>query len=214
MNSEICKKKPRCPVITKSDICDKFTTSWHQGMFRCISDKYVKLITYFPLFMCFSVSQGFASELSQEVQTLGIPAEVIDMKDYDPDDRLADEVSKVQTRPIFTPGFLQSRENFQNWSLHGLILRLQTSLLFCTSLLLSRGTGSTVAWQPSQPIEWKCFTGRREDILASIIIPTRDPPIYRPADLLVPISLILGNWWFLHVKPTFSTDFIDLGKGI
>uniref|UniRef100_M4AFB1 S-adenosyl-L-methionine-dependent tRNA 4-demethylwyosine synthase TYW1 n=1 Tax=Xiphophorus maculatus TaxID=8083 RepID=M4AFB1_XIPMA len=39
-------------------------------------------------------AKGFASELSQEVQTLGIPAEVIDMKDYDPDDRLADEVSK------------------------------------------------------------------------------------------------------------------------
>ncbi|XP_054883755.1 S-adenosyl-L-methionine-dependent tRNA 4-demethylwyosine synthase TYW1 isoform X2 [Poeciliopsis prolifica] len=40
-------------------------------------------------------AKGFASELSQEVQTLGFPAEVIDMKDYDPDDRLADEcVSK------------------------------------------------------------------------------------------------------------------------
>ncbi|XP_045930110.1 S-adenosyl-L-methionine-dependent tRNA 4-demethylwyosine synthase TYW1 [Micropterus dolomieu] len=33
----------------------------------------------------------FAKELSEEVKTLGIPAEVIDMKDYDPDDRLADE---------------------------------------------------------------------------------------------------------------------------
>lgn len=86
-------------------------------MFKCISDKYVKLITYFPLSLCFSVSQGFASELSQEVQTLGIPAEVIDMKDYDPDDRLADEVSKVQTRPIFTSGFLQSRENCQSLEL-------------------------------------------------------------------------------------------------
>uniref|UniRef100_A0A3B3YXL3 S-adenosyl-L-methionine-dependent tRNA 4-demethylwyosine synthase TYW1 n=1 Tax=Poecilia mexicana TaxID=48701 RepID=A0A3B3YXL3_9TELE len=40
-------------------------------------------------------AKGFASELSQEVQALGIPAEVIDMKDFDPDDRLADEcVSK------------------------------------------------------------------------------------------------------------------------
>uniref|UniRef100_A0A3Q2PLV6 S-adenosyl-L-methionine-dependent tRNA 4-demethylwyosine synthase-like n=1 Tax=Fundulus heteroclitus TaxID=8078 RepID=A0A3Q2PLV6_FUNHE len=37
-------------------------------------------------------AKGFASELSEEVQTLGIPVEVIDMKDYDPDDRLADEV--------------------------------------------------------------------------------------------------------------------------
>ncbi|XP_036005758.1 S-adenosyl-L-methionine-dependent tRNA 4-demethylwyosine synthase TYW1 isoform X2 [Fundulus heteroclitus] len=36
-------------------------------------------------------AKGFASELSEEVQTLGIPVEVIDMKDYDPDDRLADE---------------------------------------------------------------------------------------------------------------------------
>lgn len=27
------------------------------------------------------------------MKALGIPAEVIDMKDYDPDDRLADEVS-------------------------------------------------------------------------------------------------------------------------
>ncbi|XP_069566530.1 S-adenosyl-L-methionine-dependent tRNA 4-demethylwyosine synthase TYW1 isoform X1 [Brachyistius frenatus] len=38
---------------------------------------------------------GFAKELSEEVKTLGLAAEVIDMKDYDPDDRLADEgVSK------------------------------------------------------------------------------------------------------------------------
>lgn len=39
--------------------------------------------------------QAFANELSEEVKTLGIPAEVIDMKDYDPDDQLADEVSLV-----------------------------------------------------------------------------------------------------------------------
>ncbi|KAM9733441.1 LOW QUALITY PROTEIN: S-adenosyl-L-methionine-dependent tRNA 4-demethylwyosine synthase TYW1 [Menidia menidia] len=40
-------------------------------------------------------AKGFARELSEEVKTLGFPAEVIDMKDYDPDDRLADEcVSK------------------------------------------------------------------------------------------------------------------------
>ncbi|XP_070762325.1 S-adenosyl-L-methionine-dependent tRNA 4-demethylwyosine synthase TYW1 [Enoplosus armatus] len=36
-------------------------------------------------------AKGFAKELSEEVKTLGIPAEVIDMKDYDPDDQLADE---------------------------------------------------------------------------------------------------------------------------
>uniref|UniRef100_A0A3Q3WCM8 S-adenosyl-L-methionine-dependent tRNA 4-demethylwyosine synthase TYW1 n=1 Tax=Mola mola TaxID=94237 RepID=A0A3Q3WCM8_MOLML len=38
-----------------------------------------------------SFVQGFAQELSDEVKTLGIPAEVIDMKDYDPDDQLAEE---------------------------------------------------------------------------------------------------------------------------
>ncbi|XP_070685093.1 S-adenosyl-L-methionine-dependent tRNA 4-demethylwyosine synthase TYW1 [Pempheris klunzingeri] len=36
-------------------------------------------------------AKGFAKELSEEVKALGLPAEVIDMKDYDPDDRLADE---------------------------------------------------------------------------------------------------------------------------
>uniref|UniRef100_A0A4W6CWJ8 S-adenosyl-L-methionine-dependent tRNA 4-demethylwyosine synthase TYW1 n=1 Tax=Lates calcarifer TaxID=8187 RepID=A0A4W6CWJ8_LATCA len=36
-------------------------------------------------------AKGFAVELSEEVKTLGIPAEVTDMKDYDPDDQLADE---------------------------------------------------------------------------------------------------------------------------
>ncbi|KAK5601152.1 S-adenosyl-L-methionine-dependent tRNA 4-demethylwyosine synthase [Crenichthys baileyi] len=40
-------------------------------------------------------AKGFATELSEEVENLGISAEVIDMKDYDPDDRLVDEcVSK------------------------------------------------------------------------------------------------------------------------
>ncbi|XP_073347734.1 S-adenosyl-L-methionine-dependent tRNA 4-demethylwyosine synthase TYW1 [Pagrus major] len=38
-------------------------------------------------------AKGFAQELSEEVKTLGLPAEVIDMKDYDPDDQLADECS-------------------------------------------------------------------------------------------------------------------------
>uniref|UniRef100_A0AAX7UKS4 S-adenosyl-L-methionine-dependent tRNA 4-demethylwyosine synthase TYW1 n=1 Tax=Astatotilapia calliptera TaxID=8154 RepID=A0AAX7UKS4_ASTCA len=36
-------------------------------------------------------AKGFANELSEEVKSLGLPAEVIDMKDYDPDDQLADE---------------------------------------------------------------------------------------------------------------------------
>ncbi|KAM6932940.1 S-adenosyl-L-methionine-dependent tRNA 4-demethylwyosine synthase TYW1 [Xenentodon cancila] len=36
-------------------------------------------------------AKGFAKVLSEEVKSLGVPAEVIDMKDYDPDDRLADE---------------------------------------------------------------------------------------------------------------------------
>uniref|UniRef100_A0A665U164 S-adenosyl-L-methionine-dependent tRNA 4-demethylwyosine synthase TYW1 n=1 Tax=Echeneis naucrates TaxID=173247 RepID=A0A665U164_ECHNA len=38
-----------------------------------------------------SIVQGFAKELSEEVTNLGIPSEVIDMKDYDPDDQLPDE---------------------------------------------------------------------------------------------------------------------------
>lgn len=33
---------------------------------------------------------------------MGIPAEVIDMKDYDPDDQLADEVSQVQREDAFS----------------------------------------------------------------------------------------------------------------
>ncbi|XP_051254021.1 S-adenosyl-L-methionine-dependent tRNA 4-demethylwyosine synthase TYW1 [Dicentrarchus labrax] len=36
-------------------------------------------------------AKAFAKELSEEVKASGIPAEVIDMKDYDPDDQLADE---------------------------------------------------------------------------------------------------------------------------
>ncbi|XP_071378603.1 S-adenosyl-L-methionine-dependent tRNA 4-demethylwyosine synthase TYW1 [Centroberyx affinis] len=36
-------------------------------------------------------AKGFAKELSEEVKALDIPAEVIDMQDYDPDDQLADE---------------------------------------------------------------------------------------------------------------------------
>lgn len=39
--------------------------------------------------------QGFARELAEEVRGAGFQAEVIDMKDYDPDDRLAEEVSHV-----------------------------------------------------------------------------------------------------------------------
>lgn len=33
---------------------------------------------------------------------MGIPAEVIDMKDYDPDDQLADEVRQVQREDAFS----------------------------------------------------------------------------------------------------------------
>ncbi|KAG7217591.1 hypothetical protein INR49_021277 [Caranx melampygus] len=36
-------------------------------------------------------AKGFAMELSEEVKNLGVAAEVTDMKDYDPDDQLADE---------------------------------------------------------------------------------------------------------------------------
>ncbi|KAM4627157.1 S-adenosyl-L-methionine-dependent tRNA 4-demethylwyosine synthase TYW1 [Polymixia lowei] len=36
-------------------------------------------------------AKGFAKELAKEVRALDIPAEVINMKEYDPDDRLADE---------------------------------------------------------------------------------------------------------------------------
>nr|XP_046245829.1 S-adenosyl-L-methionine-dependent tRNA 4-demethylwyosine synthase TYW1 isoform X2 [Scatophagus argus] len=36
-------------------------------------------------------AKGFAKELSEDVKALGVPAEAIDMKDYDPDDHLADE---------------------------------------------------------------------------------------------------------------------------
>ncbi|KAJ7995621.1 hypothetical protein DPEC_G00246480 [Dallia pectoralis] len=38
-------------------------------------------------------AKGFATELEKEVKALGIPAQGIDMKDYDPDDRLGDECS-------------------------------------------------------------------------------------------------------------------------
>ena len=36
------------------------------------------------------------------MKALGLPAEVIDMKDYDPDDQLADEVSQVQREDVFS----------------------------------------------------------------------------------------------------------------
>lgn len=42
----------------------------------------------------FSCVQGFANILSDDLNTLGIAAEVIDMEDYDPDDQLTDEVRK------------------------------------------------------------------------------------------------------------------------
>lgn len=40
---------------------------------------------------------------------LGIPAEVIDMKDYDPDDQLADEVRRVQRDDAFFPCLVKDR---------------------------------------------------------------------------------------------------------
>uniref|UniRef100_A0A4W6CX79 S-adenosyl-L-methionine-dependent tRNA 4-demethylwyosine synthase TYW1 n=1 Tax=Lates calcarifer TaxID=8187 RepID=A0A4W6CX79_LATCA len=49
------------------------------------------LLLISPLHLDSLFVQGFAVELSEEVKTLGIPAEVTDMKDYDPDDQLADE---------------------------------------------------------------------------------------------------------------------------
>lgn len=36
-------------------------------------------------------AKGFAKELSDEVEALGLPSDLIDMKGYDPDDQLADE---------------------------------------------------------------------------------------------------------------------------
>lgn len=45
--------------------------------------------------------QGFAVELSEAVKKSGVPAEVIDIKDYDPDDQLADEVSHGLKRRCF-----------------------------------------------------------------------------------------------------------------
>ncbi|KAM9318067.1 S-adenosyl-L-methionine-dependent tRNA 4-demethylwyosine synthase TYW1 isoform 2-T2 [Pholidichthys leucotaenia] len=40
-------------------------------------------------------AKGFANELSEAVKSLGVPADIIDMKEYDPEDQLADEcVSK------------------------------------------------------------------------------------------------------------------------
>ncbi|XP_064425076.1 S-adenosyl-L-methionine-dependent tRNA 4-demethylwyosine synthase TYW1 [Latimeria chalumnae] len=38
-------------------------------------------------------AKGFAKVLSNEIQPLGLPSEVIDMKDYDPDDCLVDETT-------------------------------------------------------------------------------------------------------------------------
>lgn len=38
-------------------------------------------------------AQGFARELAEDVQALGFQSDVIDLKDYDPEDKLSDEVS-------------------------------------------------------------------------------------------------------------------------
>lgn len=58
-----------------------------------------------------SLVQGFAQELSGEVKTLGIQAEVIDMKDYDPDDQLAEEVRQVQIPISTSVGFKNLMKN-------------------------------------------------------------------------------------------------------
>lgn len=52
---------------------------------------YVTCITFFP--------QGFSRELAEEVQALGFQSEVIDLKDYDPEDKLSDEVSCCDHEP-------------------------------------------------------------------------------------------------------------------
>lgn len=69
-----------------------------QASFRLHRDKLLYYIGlyFFPHFWILSCVQGFANILSDEVKTLGIAAEVIDMKDYDPDDQLAEEVRKVE----------------------------------------------------------------------------------------------------------------------
>lgn len=46
---------------------------------------------------CITFTQGFARELAEEVQALGFQSDVIDLKDYDPEDKLSDEVSEPAT---------------------------------------------------------------------------------------------------------------------
>lgn len=45
-------------------------------------------------------AQGFAGELAGDVQALGFQSEVIDLKDYDPEDKLSDEVGKLGSRVV------------------------------------------------------------------------------------------------------------------
>lgn len=40
-------------------------------------------------------AQGFAGELAEDVRGQGFECEITDMKEYDPDDRLAEEVRTV-----------------------------------------------------------------------------------------------------------------------
>ncbi|XDV32544.1 hypothetical protein PO909_003333, partial [Leuciscus waleckii] len=58
-------------------------------------------------------AKGFAKELAEDVSTQGIQCEVIDMKEYDPDDRLAEEVSIVATYTDGQP--TESAEWFCKW---------------------------------------------------------------------------------------------------
>uniref|UniRef100_A0A673HHX6 Flavodoxin-like domain-containing protein n=1 Tax=Sinocyclocheilus rhinocerous TaxID=307959 RepID=A0A673HHX6_9TELE len=44
-------------------------------------------------------AKGFAKELAGDISAQGIQCEVIDMKEYDPEDRLAEEVSNHNTSP-------------------------------------------------------------------------------------------------------------------
>lgn len=41
----------------------------------------------------YNPAQGFARELAEDVMGQGFECDITDMKEYDPDDRLADEVS-------------------------------------------------------------------------------------------------------------------------
>lgn len=42
-------------------------------------------------------AQGFARELAGDVEELGFQSDMIDLKDYDPEDKLSDEVSSCES---------------------------------------------------------------------------------------------------------------------